>query len=105
MQRDLYIQFDDGSMAIHLDVFFPCSDRRLKKLMGLIMRDWEHADERMGELREYLKCRMEECRYRKGQAEQGSKGTDTREIVRLWKEVQRFEGLLDCMESLQAGRE
>ncbi len=98
MQRELYIQFDNGKMAIHLDAFFPCSRRRLKRLMQLIVKDWEHADERMDELREYLRYRLEECRYLKGLAERGAGGADTRRVVRLRNEVLKFEGLLECVE-------
>ena len=88
MQSDLHIRFNDGEMMVHLDTFLPCSKGQLKRLMRLVMRDWEHADERLGELEEY--------RYLMGLAERGAKGADTRRVVRLRNEVLRFEELLEC---------
>lgn len=96
MQSDLHIRFNDGEMMVHLDTFLPCSKGQLKRLMRLVMRDWEHADERLGELQEYLKRRLEEYRYLMGLAERGAKGADTQRVVRLRNEVLRFEELLEC---------
>ena len=41
MQSDLHIRFNDGEMMVHLDTFLPCSKGQLKRLMRLVMRDWE----------------------------------------------------------------
>lgn len=62
MKNDvLYIKYDNGSMTINMDVFFPCSKEALKKLLKVIDLDWAHDLELREKLKVYFQNKIPEC--------------------------------------------
>lgn len=56
--NDLYIEWETGHMNIHMDLFFPCSIQRFKKLLKIVELDWQHEKELKEKLRVHFQNRI-----------------------------------------------
>lgn len=54
MMNDINIVWNRGRMQIHLENFFPCSAERLKKLFKVIALDFEHEEQILSDIKDYL---------------------------------------------------
>lgn len=56
---ELNITTPGGHMVIHLDRFFPCSQKDLKKLLKVVSIDWEHAEEHIKHIETHVQKRID----------------------------------------------
>lgn len=61
MMNVLYIKWDTGYMNIVMDVFFPCSMAKFKKLLKVIDLDWQHKEELIETLKNYFQNQIPIC--------------------------------------------
>lgn len=54
MMNDINIVWNSGRMQIHLENFFPSSAERLKKLFKTIALDFEHEEQILSDIKDYL---------------------------------------------------
>lgn len=54
---DLHIEWNDGhgQMTIHCENFFPCSQATLKKLLKVVDMDFQHQDDLLNSMMQFLK--------------------------------------------------
>lgn len=54
---DLFITYNEGKgqMTIHCENFFPCSQATLKKLLKVVDMDFEHQEDLLNRMMEFLK--------------------------------------------------
>lgn len=60
MENTLHIVWETGYMNIYMDHFFPCSIQRFKKLLKVIVLDWQHEEELKEKLKVYFQNRIPE---------------------------------------------
>lgn len=51
----LFIKWDTGNMTINCEAFFPASQNKLNVLLKTIDLDWEHKDEILKQMMQFLK--------------------------------------------------
>ena len=62
---DIQIKYDNGQMNIHMDAFFPTSQARLKKLLNVVDRDFEHREEIMQTMQQFFQDKVNELEERR----------------------------------------
>lgn len=95
MMKSLYIRWDTGNMTINLDRFFPCSQRKLKKLLKVVELDTPpRSDEHITIIRGYF---VEQIAAEKEYIKEHE--TDSKAKNRL----KRWEGLLNIIQKSNLG--
>lgn len=59
MDRVRIKYFIDGTMVLHLNMFFPATQAKVKKVLGLVDMDTDHRDEILAAIADNLRERIE----------------------------------------------
>ena len=79
----LHIKWATGEMTIILDTFFPTSQNRIKKLIKIIMLDWQNQDNLIAQLIAYLRSKRNDCN-----------------VNHRWTDADKYRRNLDIMQKI-----
>ena len=102
MNKDiLQIRWDTGNMTINMDVFFPTSTQKMKKLWKLICMDWKHRDDLVIQLSSYLEQQIEELKIiRKQFPETPTDKNQIKSVKNLQKTDEKLKRNLDFLKKV-----
>ena len=61
MEKQIQIKYTNGQMTINLDKFFPSTQKDCKKVLAVINLDWQHQDELIQSILDWMKDEQKEC--------------------------------------------
>ena len=62
MFDQVIIKYQNGSIAINLDRFFPTSQGNTKKLLRIIDMDWKHKDCIIQNIKNWIEAEIGQCK-------------------------------------------
>ena len=76
---DIQIKYKNGQMNIHMNIFFPTSQARLKKLLKVVELDFEHRDEIFQTMYQFFQGKVNELEEKR--ISSGKKAVDYKQKI------------------------